>query len=119
MLSVDRTGILWIGTAFGGVLWLSPKSRLLPHYGLRGPDGFSPKSFATIERDREGNTWFTSYDGMIFHIDIPSQAVRRVIDVFRGKKVTYGNYCSFIDRNGTFWFGNWGLGLKMGAWAAL
>ena len=111
MLSVDGTGTLWMGAVYGSVHWLSPRSQLLPNFGLRGPDGISPSPFATIERDREGNTWVSSYKGKLFQIDVSSRTVRKVIDVLRGKKTTFENYHSFIDRNGTYWFGAWGLGL--------
>ena len=110
MLSVDRAGTLWIGTAEGGVHWLSPKSRLFPHYGLRASNGIRPRSFDSIERDHEGKLWFTSA-GIIFQIDITLQKVLKVIDVFRGKKPTFADRASFIDKRGTFWYGTWGLGL--------
>jgi signal transduction histidine kinase/ligand-binding sensor domain-containing protein len=109
-LSIDRFGTLWIGTAQEGVFWLSPESRLFPHFALCDSNGSSPRPVSSINRDEDGKFWFAS-KGMITQIDVPSGKVLRTIDVFQGKKPTYGNYRSFIDRRGTYWYGTWGLGL--------
>jgi signal transduction histidine kinase/DNA-binding response OmpR family regulator/ligand-binding sensor domain-containing protein len=110
MISVDRAGTLWIGTAEGGVQWLSPKSRLIPLFGLPDASGPWPRDFDTIDRDRKGNLWLTSA-GLAFQIDITSKKVLKVIDIYRGKKPTFGDCASFIDKRGTLWFGTCGLGL--------
>ena len=112
LLSVDRTGTLWISTDNNGVYLLSPKSLRLSCYSSRGPDGL-PRAYNTIERDQTGKLWLFSR-GIVDQIDVDTRRALRSIDVFRGRKETYeepDNSSSLIDRRGHFWYGTWGLGL--------
>ena len=112
LVSVDRTGTIWIGTVGDGVYWLSPKSQRFPNYSLRDVDG-SPRTFETIERSHDGTFWFSSV-GKLFQIDVTTHRALKTIDVFRGRKQTLripDNSMSMLDEGGIFWYGTWGLGL--------
>jgi signal transduction histidine kinase/DNA-binding response OmpR family regulator/ligand-binding sensor domain-containing protein len=109
-LSVDWTGTLWVATAEGGVHWLSPKSRTFSHYSVRAHGNTLPRPIETIDRGRDGNYWLGD-EGMIFELNPRSLSIKKAIDVFQGKKATFRDMGTFIDRHGTFWLGTFGLGL--------
>ena len=112
-MSVDPTGVLWIGTGSEQLYCLTPKSQRFPLYSLRGPDG-APMCFQTIERDRDGRLWLSAADGTLHHINIANREVLKTIDLFRGKKpgLVFSDMTnSLLDKRGDFWFGTWGLGL--------
>ena len=111
LLSVDRTGTLWISTD-KGVYSLSPRCLRVSHYSFRDSDG-SPRTFDTIERDHDGKLWFSSR-GMVWQIDVMTRKVLKTIDVFQERRQTYeepDNSSTLIDRQGHLWYGTWGLGL--------
>lgn len=108
-LSVDRTGTLWV-TVDGAVYYLTPKSRTFGNYGLPARGTGPPIVFETNERDAGGNHWFSS-GGKIYNVDLQSLTVKRIIDVFRGKKPTFGDLGTFVDKHGIYWYGAWGIGL--------
>jgi len=110
-LSIDSNAVLWLGTSEEGLYRLSPKSRRFPLYGLRDKDGQSPISFSSVERDEDGACWFMSSNGNLRHIDIDTRKVLTVIDVLNGKRSPFSEMASLIDRNRTYWYGTWGLGL--------
>jgi len=110
-MSVDSIGVLWLGTPQEGLYRLSPKSRRFPLYGLRDRDGQSPISFTSVERDGDGACWFMSSNGILRRIDIDTRKVQKVIDILHGKSSPFPLVASFIDRNGIYWYGTWGLGL--------
>jgi signal transduction histidine kinase/ligand-binding sensor domain-containing protein/DNA-binding response OmpR family regulator len=112
-LSLDSTGTLWAGANAGGMFFVSPKSRRFPHYGIPGPNGWVV-TYATVDRDRKGDYWFTTWDGKLLCMDPVSLEVHRTIDIFQGKKPDFqwpDPTLSFIDAQDELWYGTTGLGL--------
>jgi ligand-binding sensor domain-containing protein len=110
-LSLDREGVLWFGTMDGGVHWLSPRSQLFPLYALPEKNGVSPIPMQAINRDSTGMYWLLSSPGKLCNIDVNTGIVRKTIDILKGKQPSYGDWDSFIDAHGVYWYGTWGLGL--------
>jgi signal transduction histidine kinase/DNA-binding response OmpR family regulator/ligand-binding sensor domain-containing protein len=110
-LSVDTTGTLWISFADGGVHWLSSRARRFPRYGIRDGSTSLPVSFKTVEVDKNGNCWLLSSKGLLYKINAGTLNVLKIVDIFSGKKPSSDHYTSFVDKNGVYWCGTWGLGL--------
>ncbi len=110
-LSLDREGVLWFGTMDGGVHWLSAKAQLFPLYALAEEKSATPVPMKAINRDSTGMLWFLSSWGKLYNIDVNRGIVRKSIDILNGKQPFYGDWDSFIDAHGVYWYGTWGLGL--------
>jgi signal transduction histidine kinase/ligand-binding sensor domain-containing protein/DNA-binding response OmpR family regulator len=112
LLSLDQTGTLWISTVGGGLYWLSEKSLRFPHYS-HGRYGAPAWGFESIEHTQEGEFWICSY-GTVSRLDVHTRTIVKYIDVLRGAKATFWDSnmrTSFLDEQGTLWYGIWGPGL--------
>ncbi|MEW6511111.1 MAG: ATP-binding protein [Bacteroidota bacterium] len=113
MISVDYTGTVWFSTGGPGVLWLSPRSLLLPHYSLRNPNGWL-RSFESVERGRDGTIWCFS-QGNLLATETANRTIVGTIDVFRGKSQLFyetpDRTVSLLDTHGNFWYAAYDRGL--------
>jgi signal transduction histidine kinase/DNA-binding response OmpR family regulator/streptogramin lyase len=111
-MSVDSTGILWIGTTDDGLCFLSPQSLRFPHYALQKSTG-ALMEMETIDRWDDGSYWIGA-EGKVLRVQMDDLTVRETVDLFKGKKSQYqrtGFWTSFNDGNGSLWYGGWGPGL--------
>jgi len=98
----DKTGVLWIGTAAGGLsCWKGGK---FTTYTMR--DGLPADSITALAEDDEGRLWVGTEAGLMVWGD-GREALMREAGEFRGKTIT----TLFKDRDGTMWLGAAGTGI--------
>jgi ligand-binding sensor domain-containing protein len=111
-MNVDAAGTFWITTRQMSVFYLTARSFRIPHYGLLGENG-RPLAMETIHSNTDGTFWISS-EGKALLVDLASFRVLRTVDIFRGRKPTYGRagvFDSYRSPSGVIWYGTWGLGL--------
>ncbi len=111
-ISIDCTGTVWFSTG-AGVHWLSPRSLLLPHYGLKNTD-WRLRSFESVERSKDGAIWCFS-GGYLLEIETATKTVLSTIDVYGGKSQLFyetpDRTVSLLDAHGNFWYAAYDRGL--------
>jgi signal transduction histidine kinase/ligand-binding sensor domain-containing protein/DNA-binding response OmpR family regulator len=111
-ISIDCTGTVWFSTG-AGVHWLSPRSLLLPHYGLKNTD-WRLRSFESVERSKDGAIWCFS-GGYLLEIETATKTVLSTIDVYGGKSQLFyetpDRTVSLLDGHGNFWYAAYDRGL--------
>jgi ligand-binding sensor domain-containing protein len=70
-LAADRTGVLWIGTEFGGVNRLDPYKEKFNHYTTdpNHPNSLNDKSAWSLCEDHAGNLWIGTRAGGLNKFD--------------------------------------------------
>ncbi|RCW36187.1 ligand-binding sensor domain-containing protein [Marinilabilia salmonicolor] len=110
----DRSGIIWAGTRFNGVLKVNPappKVKTLPREVLQG-EAFGSLNFQSVFQDNKGNLWLGTIDSGIYKYNPTANEVRNYPIECRGRKNTYPHavYVIFEDDEGVLWAGtNCGL----------
>ena len=95
----DRKGRIWFGTRYDGAYYVertSKESFKVTRFTDR--DGLSSNSVFALSEDRSGNIWIGTTRGVDWYDDT-------VIRHFSNGIVGDFTHCSFVDQNGTIWFG--------------
>ncbi|MGC8898783.1 MAG: sensor histidine kinase [Bacteroidota bacterium] len=95
----DRRGRIWFGTRYEGAYYVertSKESFKATRFTER--DGLSSNSVFALSEDRSGNIWIGTTRGVDWW---DGAAIRH----FSNGIVGDFTHCSFVDQNGTIWFG--------------
>ena len=112
----DRSGLLWVGTANGGVNILDLRQRQFSHYTHRPeapeePDSLSPGKVSAIHEDSNGVLWVGSFPRALDRLDRKSGRIAHYLPGADG--LSKGNEVNSIlkDARGYLWVGGEGAGL--------
>lgn len=115
-LSADRTGVLWIGTEFGGVNKLDPYKEKFNHYTSdpHNPNSLNDKSVWSLGEDRAGNLWIGTRAGGLNKFDRKKQRFTHYQnDPDNSNSLSYNHVRAiYEDRSGLLWLGTDGGGLN-------
>jgi PAS domain S-box-containing protein len=111
----DQSGILWVGTSFGGINKLEQKDLKFTHYKHEpnNPNSLSDNHVMSINEDRFGMVWIGTSDGGLNKFE-------RQTEKFTHYKHEPNNpsslssdnvWSTYEDRNATLWAGTFGSGL--------
>ncbi len=105
----DRTGLLWIGTAGGGVSIYDRERKPFRHYRNHPlePNSLSENDVRSIYEDRDGNLWVGTQGGGLNQFDRGRQRVRRYQHNPANSSSLGDNSVWAIheDRQGILWLG--------------
>jgi ligand-binding sensor domain-containing protein/serine phosphatase RsbU (regulator of sigma subunit) len=104
----DRSGIIWVGTRYNGLLKLdmSPaKFHSLNEYLPESSD-FKSFNFQTIYQDNDGNVWLGTIDSGIYKYDVSFKKLKHyIVDSDRFGTNTDAVYVLYADDSGRLWAG--------------
>jgi signal transduction histidine kinase/streptogramin lyase/CheY-like chemotaxis protein len=108
-LFMDRTGALWVGSAYGALDRINPEKKFFQHYTIdtADPHSYSDNETTTIYEDRQGILWMGTFSGGLNRYDREKDR----FDVFRNdqknpRSITLGAiYSLYEDRTGRLWVG--------------
>ncbi|WP_291860722.1 two-component regulator propeller domain-containing protein [Marinilabilia sp.] len=110
----DRSGIIWAGTKFNGVLKVNltpPKVQTIPKEILE-EGNLGSLNFQSIFQDNNGDLWLGTIDSGIYKYNLSGNSARHYEIECDGEKQSYpyAVYVLYKDKNGTLWAGtNCGL----------
>ena len=112
----DRSGLLWVGTANGGVNVLDLRQRQFSHYTHRPdePDSLSPGKVSALHEDSDGVLWVGSFPRALDRLDRKSGRITHYVPGADGRdSLSKGPEVNFIlkDARGYLWVGGQGTGL--------
>ena len=112
----DRSGLLWVGTANGGVNILDLRQRQFTHYTHRPdePDSLSPGKVSALHEDSDGVLWVGSFPRALDRLDRKSGRITHYVPGADGRdSLSKGPEVNFIlkDARGYLWVGGEGAGL--------
>ncbi len=103
----DKSGVIWIGTSFGGVNYFDPTKRKFTT--LNQETGLSNDIVSSIAEDNDGNFWIGTIGGGLNRIDKMSGEIEIISD--ENSKLV-NNLIRVITINGEdLWIGDWGNNL--------
>ena len=109
----DRSGLLWVGTANGGVNILDLRQRQFSHYAHRPeePKSLSPGRVSAIHEDSNGVLWVGSFPRALDRLDRKSGRIAQYVPGADG--LSKGNEVNSIlkDARGFLWVGGEVAGL--------
>ena len=109
----DRSGLLWVGTANGGVNILDLRQRQFSHYAHRPEDSnsLSPGKVSALHEDSDGVLWIGSFPRALDRLDRKSGGVTHYVP--GAGSLSKGNEVNSIlkDARGFLWVGGEGAGL--------
>jgi ligand-binding sensor domain-containing protein/serine phosphatase RsbU (regulator of sigma subunit) len=110
----DRSGIIWAGTRFNGVLKvnLTPsKVQTIPKEIIE-EGNLKSLNFQSVFQDNNGDLWLGTIDSGIFKYNLSNHSVRHYEIVCKGEQQSfpYAVYVLYKDKKGILWAGtNCGL----------
>jgi signal transduction histidine kinase/ligand-binding sensor domain-containing protein len=109
----DRSGLLWVGTANGGVNILDLRQRQFSHYTHRPEDSnsLSPGKVSALREDSDGVLWVGSSPRALDRVDRKSGRIAHYVP--GADSLSKGNEVNSIlkDARGYLWVGGEGAGL--------
>jgi signal transduction histidine kinase/ligand-binding sensor domain-containing protein len=114
-LFFDDAGILWLGTAGGGVnnYYASSKKFITYKHDPTLPNTLSTNNIRGFAEDMDGNIWIATMNGGI-NVFEPGPQFFHSIAMGHFNDVhlpVFSTYAAFCDSNGSMWIGTWGEGL--------
>jgi two-component system sensor histidine kinase ChiS len=114
---VDRAGILWVGTGFGGLNRLDPVSDVFTqyHHDPANRGSLSDNAVRSIYQDAGGALWVGTGAGGLDRLDPGSQTFVHYVNNPRDSGSLSSNSVTdiFEDRRGSLWVGSIGGGLNL------
>ncbi len=112
----DRSGLIWVGTANGGLNVLDLRQQRFRHYTHRpgDPDSLSPGRVTAIHEDPDGVLWVGLFPRALDRFDRSTGKISRYVPVAgRGNGLSKGSELNTIlrDTRGYLWLGGWAAGL--------
>jgi serine phosphatase RsbU (regulator of sigma subunit)/ligand-binding sensor domain-containing protein len=112
----DRSGLLWVGTANGGVNILDLRQRQFSHYTHRPeePESLSPGKVNALQEDSDGVLWVGSFPRALDRLDRKSGRITHYVPgVDSRDSLSKGTEVNSIlkDARGYLWVGGQGAGL--------
>ena len=109
----DRSGLIWVGTANGGLNVLDLRQQRFRHYTHRpgDPDSLSPGKVTAIHEDPDGVLWVGLFPRALDRFDRSTGRIRRYVPVAgRGNGLSKGSELNAIlrDTRGYLWSGRLG-----------
>lgn len=102
-LTVDREGLMWIGTTGGGLVSFDGKA-----FKVRNPaTGFPHSEVRHVIADLRGGIWAATAGGGLVHMQGDEQRIFSVRDGLPTNQLTYLTQAA----DGTLWIGTWGSGI--------
>lgn len=103
----DKSGVIWVGTSFGGVNYFDPTRRKFTT--LNQETGLSNDIISSIAEDMDGNLWIGTIGGGLNKIDKLSSEIEVLTDE---NSNLVNNLVRVITINGNdLWIGDWGNNL--------
>ena len=112
----DRSGLLWVGTANGGVNILDLRQRQFSHYTHRPdePASLSPGKVSALHEDANGVLWVGSFPRALDRVDRKNGSITHYVPGADSRNsLSKGTELSSIlkDARGDLWIGGLGAGL--------
>ena len=112
----DRSGLIWVGTANGGLNVLDLRQQRFRHYTHRpgDPDSLSPGRVTAIHEDPDGVLWVGLFPRALDRFDRSTGKISRYVPVAgSGNGLSKGSELNAIlrDTRGYLWSGGWAAGL--------
>ncbi|RIK63623.1 hypothetical protein DCC62_26440 [candidate division KSB1 bacterium] len=107
---VDRSGLIWAGSATDGVFKLNLKALKFPHYTMQPdePNSFYGKHIRAICEDRNGNIWLGGEMEGLYRLDRQNGKYTYFRnDPAHRDSLSAGHVnCIIADRHGAIWIGS-------------
>ena len=114
-MSVDKTGMLWVGREGGSILKVDTKtlSYISDERYLELYNNLPHKTVTAIYHDKEGHTWFGSWDNVLYRINASSRS-EEVFNMKSAIRFPEDEVLSFQeDLEGKIWMGGRHAGLTI------
>ncbi|HEY5591453.1 MAG TPA: two-component regulator propeller domain-containing protein [Paludibacter sp.] len=110
----DREGGIWVGTYFGGVNYISPKSNSFDLYSpLEYKNSISGKAVSQFCEDANGNLWIGTEDGGLNYFDVKNNTFKCYNHQLGKNSLSYHNVHSLLLDGDNLWIGTFAGGLNI------
>ncbi len=110
----DREGGIWVGTYFGGVNYISPKSNPFELYApLEYKNSISGKAISQFCEDASGNLWIGTEDGGLNYFDVKNNTFKCYNHEPGRNSLSYHNVHSLMLDGDNLWIGTFAGGLNI------
>jgi len=118
-LSVDKNGILWVGTNGGGLNAFNPETEEFIHFNMDpdNPNDVSKENIYDMYLDKNSRIWFSIQGKGLYRLDPGTNEIKHFAhnpDDLNTISSNIGLTISETVENGKeiFWFGSWGGGFN-------
>lgn len=110
----DREGGIWVGSYFGGVNYISPKSNPFELYSpLEYKNSVSGKAISQFCEDASGNLWIGTEDGGLDYFDVKNNSFKCYNHQPGRNSLSYHNVHSLMLDGDNLWIGTFAGGLNI------
>ncbi len=110
----DREGGIWVGTYFGGVNYISPKTNPFEIYvPTEYNNSVSGKAISQFCEDSKGNLWIGTEDGGLNYFDIETNKFKYYNHIAGQNSLSYHNVHSLMLDGNNLWIGTFVGGLNI------
>jgi ligand-binding sensor domain-containing protein len=113
-IAADREGGLWLGTYFGGAIYLSPKYKDIEwYYADAAPHGLSGNVVSQFCEEPSGKIWIATEDGGLNRFDPRTQRFEHFLTAPGNSEPCYRNLHALLWDGGRLWVGSFSHGLYL------
>lgn len=113
-MNSDREGGVWIGTYFGGVYYISPKSKDIEwYYDKNSDNSLSGNAVSQFCEDTKGNIWIATENGGLNYFDTATKGFKHYKSGNTGNNISYNNIHALLLDDDNLWIGTFSKGIDV------